>query len=210
MSKTATPICTEELTAGTLAQYRRSLVHQFKNDLSLLSSVVRLNAAHADSDPAAEALYRIERRIQALTCFYKHPCDGRAIESVGILTVLSRILDTVLLPDQMDKKLHYLVQSDVHDTLLSREIAQPLLLLIHELVSDYFVKGCRQEDPLECILEHRRTELFISLQRRHPAAESSQYHPSTIVQAFTIQLDATLEEMSDRHVRAIMIRCQVD
>lgn len=117
----------------TAENLRRELVHRVKNNLAIVSALLRTKARAAEHPAAAEALTAASARIHSIAIVHDI-LDAR--NESEILT--SRALFTALL-DHLRISIcppHILLESEIFDTELHTETALPLCLLVNELVTN--------------------------------------------------------------------------
>lgn len=117
----------------TADELRRELVHRVKNNLAIVSALLRTKARAAEHPAATEALTAAAARIRAIAIVHDM-LDAR--KGAEILT--SKSLFNALLEHLRDSLCppHVTLDGEISDSELSSETALPLCLLVNELVTN--------------------------------------------------------------------------
>ena len=121
------------LALRTADELRRELVHRVKNNLAIVSALLRTKARAAEHPAATEALSAAAARIRSIAIVHDM-LDAR--NGAEILT--SKALFNALLEHLQDSLCppHVTLDGEISDFELSSEIALPLCLLVNELVTN--------------------------------------------------------------------------
>lgn len=146
-----------EVDAGKRLQ--RELIHRVKNNLAVLSAVVRSSARAAHSDEAREVLIGISRRITALSLSHDILDRTQQIDEVAardLFEALTAMLQKSLCPPGVQ------IRSDVAPVMLPVQMATPLSILINELVTNSFKHafGAAETGRIDIVLAQVGPELL--------------------------------------------------
>ena len=107
----------------------REVSHRVKNSLSLVSSLLAMQARGAASDDVRAALGDAGSRIQAISQVHDQLWRGSDVQSVILCDFLTKLCEAIDTGSQ-----HHIVTCDADDAPLIADIAIPLGLIVNELV----------------------------------------------------------------------------
>jgi two-component system, sensor histidine kinase PdtaS len=107
----------------------REVSHRVKNSLSLVSSLLAMQARGAASDDVRAALGDAGSRIQAISQVHDQLWRGSDVQSVILCDFLTKLCEAIDTGSQ-----HHIVTCDADDATLVADIAIPLGLIVNELV----------------------------------------------------------------------------
>lgn len=107
----------------------REVSHRVKNSLSLVSSLLAMQARGAASDDVRAALGDAGSRIQAISQVHDQLWRGSDVQSVILCDFLTKLCEAIDTGSQ-----HHIVTCDADDAPLTADIAIPLGLVVNELV----------------------------------------------------------------------------
>jgi PAS domain S-box-containing protein len=124
---------TLELTVQEKDTLMRELQHRVKNNLQMITALIRLEARSLPLDATTEALDRLAGRIEALAVLYRALTDGGAGESVDLGTYLSEVASAVMRAHAVEG-----IRLDLRvDTWpVSINVAMPTGLVVNELLTN--------------------------------------------------------------------------
>lgn len=182
-----------EVDAGKRLQ--RELIHRVKNNLAVLSAVVRSSARATHSDEARNVLMGISRRITALSLSHDILDRTQQIDAVAapdLFEALTAMLQKSLCPPGVQ------IKCEVAPVMLPVQMATPLSILINELVTNSFKHafGATETGRIDIGLEQVGPELL----RLRLSDNGSGFDPATqrrgsgshIVEAVATQLGGHL------------------
>ena len=117
----------------TAEELRRELVHRVKNNLAIVSVLLRTKARAAEHPEAAEALMAAAARVNSIAIVHDILDARNETEVVTTKALLTALLDH--LRDAICPP-HIILECEVYDTELHTETAIPLCLLVNELVTN--------------------------------------------------------------------------
>lgn len=116
-------------------RYARYLNHRLKNNLQVITSLLRLQEKHLDGQTPAELLKTLQNRIRTIAMVYDRVEQSGTIASVDIATYLRRICDSLFSSHRAEKR-GITLEFDVSPRKLDIESAVPLGQLLNELVTN--------------------------------------------------------------------------
>lgn len=138
--------------ATTLAEkdvLLKELQHRVKNNLQMITALIRMEARNAQHPDEGERFNRLAGRVDALTILYRSLSDTNADETVDLGTYVSQIASAVMVAHavpgiRLDMKL---------DTWpVSVNIAMPVGLVVNELMTNALKHAFRDRKDGEIIL----------------------------------------------------------
>ncbi|PSK80660.1 two-component sensor histidine kinase [Limimaricola soesokkakensis] len=117
----------------TAEDLRRELVHRVKNNLAIVSALLRTKARAAEHPAATEALTAAATRIRSIAIVHDildARNESEVLTSKALFTALLDHLRISICPP------HIVLESEIFDTELHTETALPLCLLVNELVTN--------------------------------------------------------------------------
>lgn len=122
-----------ELTVQEKDALMRELQHRVKNNLQMITALIRMEARSLPLDATTEALDRLAGRIDALAVLYRALTDGEAGESVDLGTYLSEVASAVMRAHAVEG-----IRLDLKvDTWpVSINVAMPTGLVVNELLTN--------------------------------------------------------------------------
>lgn len=112
---------------------RRELVHRVKNNLTIVSALLRTKARAAEHPAATEALTAAAARIRSIAIVHDildARNESEVLTSKALFTALLDHLRISICPP------HILLENEIFDAELHTETALPLCLLVNELVTN--------------------------------------------------------------------------
>ncbi len=129
----------------------REIQHRVKNNLQLITTLIRLETRYASKSDTAD-LERLAGRIEALQCLYQELSDHAAERDVDLGHYLSRIASAAMRTHGVDG---IRLATRVENAPLSINVAMPLGLVVNELLTNAFKHAFVGRDTgtitLECL-----------------------------------------------------------
>ncbi len=111
----------------------REVHHRSKNNMQVLTSLMRLQANVADSDAARAAFQETEHRIRAMALVHEKLYQSQDLSSVQLRGYLTQLVNQ-LVPAYTTKRVQ--VELEIDEIDLPLDIAVPCGLIVNELVSN--------------------------------------------------------------------------
>lgn len=157
---------TDEVLAATLAEkdvLLKELQHRVKNNLQMITALIRMEARNAQQQAESERFSRLAGRVDALTILYRSLSDASADETVDLGTYVSQIASAVMAAHAIEG-----IRLDMRvDTWpVSINVAMPVGLVINELMTNAlkhaFVDRDGGEIVLRCVADDRGCRISVS------------------------------------------------
>lgn len=120
----------------------RELQHRVKNNLQMITALIRLESRNLPEDATAERFARLAGRIDALALLYRSLSDGDPNETVDLGIYLSEVASAVMRAQAVEG-IHLDLQVDTWP--VSVNVAMPTGLVVNELLTNAlkhaFVEG---------------------------------------------------------------------
>ncbi|GAB3768597.1 hypothetical protein GCM10028818_03290 [Spirosoma horti] len=123
--------------AERLAMLMRELHHRVKNNLAIVSSLLRMQSKRLDDPRAVQAVQDGQRRVEAISLIHQQFYQTENLAEVAIKAYVTELTEGLLLGYGFDPET-FDCQIDVADLLLDVEVAVPLGLLLNEVLTNAF------------------------------------------------------------------------
>ncbi|WP_052731046.1 tetratricopeptide repeat-containing sensor histidine kinase [Spirosoma radiotolerans] len=123
--------------AERLAVLMRELHHRVKNNLAIVSSLLRMQSRRLDDPRAMRAVQDGQRRVEAISLIHQQFYQTENLAEVAIKTYVTELTEGLLLGYGFDPET-FDCQIEVADLLLDVEVAVPLGLLLNEVLTNAF------------------------------------------------------------------------
>ena len=161
--------------AEKLSVLMQELHHRVKNNLAIVSSLLRMQSRRLNDPRAVQAVQDGQRRVEAISLIHQQLYQTDNLVEVGIKTYVTELTEGLLLgygfdPEQFD------CQIDVADIQLDVEIAVPLGLILNEVLTNAFkyayndVKRPSLQIRLQLTVERK---LLLEVQDNGPGLENA-------------------------------------
>lgn len=132
----------------------REIQHRVKNNLQLITTLIRLEARYESKGDKAN-LERLAGRIEALQCLYQELSDRSGQQDVDLGHYLSRIASAAMRMHGVDG---IRLEIKVENAPLSINVAMPLGLVVNELLTNAFKHAFVGRDTGTITLECQRPD----------------------------------------------------
>lgn len=187
--------------ADQLATLMRELHHRVKNNLAIVSSLLRLQARRLEDEKAVEAVRVSQQRVQAMALIHQRLYQTDAVSTVNMREFLSDLARNLMQaygypPDTFD------LQLVIDQPELDADVAIPLGLIANELITNAFKYAYADVDrPLLRIGLRREDGLMFEVQDNGPGiTEAAWQETSDRAASFGRRLIDTLSDQLDAHV----------
>lgn len=123
--------------AERLAVLMRELHHRVKNNLAIVSSLLRMQSKRLDDSRAVQAVQDGQRRVEAISLIHQQFYQTENLAEVAIKAYVTELTEGLLLGYGFDPET-FDCQIEVADLLLNVEVAVPLGLLLNEVLTNAF------------------------------------------------------------------------
>ncbi|KQV80519.1 histidine kinase dimerization/phosphoacceptor domain -containing protein [Rhizobium sp. Root1220] len=157
---------TETDLASTLAEkdvLLRELQHRVKNNLQMITALIRIEARNAQYPDDGARFNRLAGRVDALTILYRSLSDTNAAETVDLGTYVSQIASAVMAAHAVQG---IRLDMKVDTWPVSVNVAMPVGLVVNELMTNalkHAFKGREGgEIVLRCVADHTGCRISVS------------------------------------------------
>ena len=113
----------------------KEIHHRVKNNLQVISSLLRLQATHIEDPAALEMFNESRHRIQTMALVHEKLYQSESFSRVDF-GEYARSLSTLLASTYRDKAARLALKTEIEEVSLGVDIALPLGLIINELISN--------------------------------------------------------------------------
>jgi PAS domain S-box-containing protein len=106
--------------------------HRVKNNLQIISGMIRLQARQITNKQALDALHECETRVITMALVHESLYQSDNLANINARRHISNLANTLVMSD--DHEVHIDLDLDVEDTTLDMNMAIPASLIINELV----------------------------------------------------------------------------
>jgi two-component sensor histidine kinase len=141
----------------------RELQHRVKNNLQMITALIRLESRNAPDDEAGQSLSRLAGRVSALALLYRSLSPDKSAESVDLGIYLSQIASAVMQAHALEG-----IRLDLKvDTCpVSINVAMPIGLVVNEVLTNAlkhaFVGRAGGTITLHSLVDAQGCEVFIA------------------------------------------------
>jgi len=182
------------------AQLLEELNHRVMNSLSMIGSIISLEARGLTDAACKAAFVRMRARIDAIANLYRGLTRTRSVDTVTAHSYLTALVQNVIASSNSGDRLD--IEFDIPDTPLSTRIAVPLGLIVNEWVTNslkYAYKG-RSDGRLGVTLTVEGGTMSVSVWDDGPGIDPNARVDSGLGQkltdAFAAELDGRMEVSS--------------
>jgi two-component sensor histidine kinase len=111
----------------------RELQHRIKNNISAITSLVRLRADTADTEDARRELRVIGERIETLRLIHEQVYAGSSVDRLGLRPYVTALLTGLL---DLHRETPARLDAEIEDMEISTDIAVPLGLILNEFTTN--------------------------------------------------------------------------
>ncbi len=111
----------------------RELQHRVKNNLQMITALIRLEARNLSGNPAKEPFDRLAGRVESLSLLYRSMSESRADDSIDLGIYLSQIASSVMLAHAVEG---IRLDLKVDAWPVSLNVAMPTGLVVNELLTN--------------------------------------------------------------------------
>lgn len=148
----------------------RELNHRVKNNLAIVSSLLRLQSKRLNDEGAMRAVQDGQHRVEALSLIHQRLYQTDSVNQVAIRSYVADLTEGLLLSYGFDPA-HFDCRLEVADIELDMDVAVPLGLILNEVLTNAFKYAYTPTDP-QTNKPPRRPFLLVRLQPEpgnHPA-----------------------------------------
>ena len=190
--------------ADQLTILMRELHHRVKNNLAIVSSLLRLQSSRMDDEKAIAAVRVGQQRVEAMALIHQRLYQTDNVSSVNMREFLTDLSESLMraygyAPDDFD------LQLDIEQSELDVDVAMPLGLIVNELITNAFKYAYTNvERPLLRIgLQQQTTRtpgLTLEVQDNGPGLDTAAWQKvgertsfgRRLIQSLTDQLDGEM------------------
>lgn len=190
--------------ANQLTILMRELHHRVKNNLAIVSSLLRLQSNQMDDEKAVAAVRVGQQRVEAMSLIHQRLYQTDNVSSVNMREFLTDLSESLMRAYGYASE-DFDLQLDIEQNELDVDVAMPLGLIVNELITNAFKYAYAQvERPLLRIgLKQQTTStpgLTLEVQDNGPGLDTAVWQKTgertsfgrRLVQSLTEQLDGEL------------------
>lgn len=140
----------------------REVHHRVKNNLQIISSLLRLQARGLEQDTAAEALRISQSRVQSIALLHQRLYQGEGLNQVSMRTYFHDLTQSLQDTYKLEENQIQLL-SLVDDFALDIDLATPLGIISNELITNAIKHAFPQQNAGRIELLVKKTDAQISL-----------------------------------------------
>jgi two-component sensor histidine kinase len=110
--------------------------HRVKNNMTVISSLLKLQAGQVNNDEAKTALMDSQNRVQSMSSIHETLYQSDNLSTVDMKTYLSSLASAIALNYSIGSKVNLLVESK--NVLIGAKQASPVGLIVNELITNSF------------------------------------------------------------------------
>ncbi|ETW10951.1 signal transduction histidine kinase [Roseivivax marinus] len=182
-------------------QLLEELNHRVMNSLTMIGSIIALEARRLSDEECQAALRRMRSRIDAVAALYSNLSKAHSIDTVDASDYLSALVSDIVTASGRDAQIT--LDFDIARAELSTRTAVPLGLIVNEVVTNSMKYAFRDRDSglLGLRLDREEGTLRIRIWDDgggiDPNARVDSGLGQKLTEAFSAQLDGTLERESN-------------
>ncbi|MFZ9029406.1 MAG: sensor histidine kinase [Crocinitomicaceae bacterium] len=135
----------------------KEIHHRVKNNLQLLSSLIRLRMNSEGNSIAEEQLRDINSRIRSIALLHNKVYLNESIQYIEFELFVTDLFNELKMNIDYKDDLKINVDSDLKETNLNNMV--PLALILNELITNSFKHGMKDNDKKEIFIKIKRVEL---------------------------------------------------
>jgi len=113
----------------------KEIHHRVKNNMQVISSLLRLQSSHTDDAVALEALKEGQSRVQSMSLIHQNLYQHDNLRAIRMPAYLENLVQSLLTTYQVTSD-QITIESDVSDIILDVDTVVPLGLIINELITN--------------------------------------------------------------------------
>ncbi len=173
----------------------REVHHRVKNNLQIISSLLRLQARVVEQEGAAEVLRISQSRVQSIALLHQKLYQGEGSSQVHLGTYLHDLVKSLRETYQMEEH-QVLVQDKITDLKVDVDLATPLGLIANELVINAIKHAFpeQQTGTIELAVNNTTTQLSLSVKDNGVGIKLYAGKPHISKSSFGLELVESLAE----------------
>lgn len=179
----------------------KEIHHRVKNNLQVVSSLLRLQSSHTDDEVALEALKEGQSRVQSMSLIHQNLYQHDNLRAISMPAYLDNLVQSLLQTYQLTPD-RIKVESDISDIILDVDTVVPLGLIINELITNalkYAFIG-REEGEINIKLKDQGDHLLLVVQDNGVGIPNDfkEGFGMGLIKAFVNKLEAELDIQVDK------------
>ncbi len=176
----------------------KEIHHRVKNNLQIISSLLKLQSISVNDKKAQEALQEGRNRVRSMALIHQNLYkDDSDLSTINMIVYIDQLIDEIADTYGMSDRI--LLNCAIDNIQLDVESAVPIGLIVNELVSNSFKHAFVdiEEPTIEIILKEENNKLFLSVSDNgigfNATLDSEKGFGLKLIDAFAHRLGATIE-----------------
>ncbi|MFD2937676.1 tetratricopeptide repeat-containing sensor histidine kinase [Spirosoma flavum] len=186
--------------SNQLSLMMKELHHRVKNNLAIVSSLLRLQSSRLDDEKAVQAVRTGQQRVEAMSLIHQRLYQTDQITTVNIREYLTDLAESLMQAYDYDPSDFDLI-IDVENQELDVDVAMPLGLIANELITNAFKYAYTNgQRPLLRIELQTQNGLTLEVQDNGPGIDLARWQERSSRDSFGKRLIASLSEQLEGEV----------
>ena len=174
--------------------------HRVKNNLAVVSGLLELENLYIKEKKISEVLKNSKNRIKSIALLHEKLYEDKSFEKVDYQIYISDLVRFIKLSYSQESK-NITIDLNIEHFLFSMEIAQPLSLLINELITNSYKHAFKnvENGAISIILAKKNDEIVLEYKDNGVGFDLSKLIENdsigmNLIHSFVDQLDGKLED----------------
>ena len=173
----------------------REIHHRVKNNLQIISSLLKLQARKISDESTLEALRTGQARVRSMALLHQRLYQGDELKDIPMKVYLADLTQSLLDAYQVDEN-RILLRTDLDDVSLDVDAAVPLGLIVNELITNS-LKYAFPDDrsgEIQLTLKQKGEDLHLQVSDNGIGMKLESGQPVTSKSSFGLELVASLTQ----------------
>ena len=135
--------------------------HRVKNNLQIISGLIRLQSRYITNEQALDALRECENRVLTMALVHESLYQSGNLANINVRQHLSHLVTNLLMSEEQDRQIR--LETDIDDVQLDLDTAIPCSLIVNELVTNamkYAFRG-REGGTIRISMHEEPGDMFL-------------------------------------------------